>query len=62
MMVSDEELVGRLDTLLRQVDFSTITTADSIRQKLEGEFGVKLGDKEAVISHRINKYFSKTYY
>nr|ABK26533.1 unknown [Picea sitchensis] len=55
-MVSDEELVGRLETLLRHVDFSTITTADSIRQKLEGEFGVKLGDKEAFISHHINLY------
>lgn len=56
MMVSDEELVGRLEMLLREVDFSTITTADSIRQKLEGEFGVLLGGKEAFISHHINLY------
>lgn len=55
-MVSDEELLGRLETLLREMDFSSITTADSIRQKLEGEFGVKLGDKEAFISHQINLY------
>lgn len=55
-MISDEELLRRLETLLREMDFSSITTADSIRQKLEGEFGVKLGDKEAFISHQINLY------
>lgn len=53
--VSDDELVGRLHIQLKQADLSIATTT-SIRQKLENELGIELGERAAFIRHHMDAY------
>ncbi|KAL4418779.1 hypothetical protein ABPG77_001646 [Micractinium sp. CCAP 211/92] len=52
---SDDALVARLRELLAEVDLAT-TTEKQLRKRLEGEFGVQLGDRKALLRAEINAY------
>ncbi|KAL4421538.1 hypothetical protein ABPG75_010829 [Micractinium tetrahymenae] len=52
---SDEAVVARLRALLAEVDLAT-TTEKQLRKRLEGEFGVQLGDRKALLRAEINAY------
>lgn len=55
MVVSDQQLVGRLKDLLGEVDLQT-TTEKMLRKKLEEEFGEDLADKKLLIREVVTKY------
>ncbi|KAK1301171.1 Zinc finger CCCH domain-containing protein 44 [Acorus calamus] len=54
-MVSDSELVERLQEFLRTSDLHTTTTA-IVRRRLEEEFGVDLSDKKAFIREQVDLF------
>ncbi|XP_071725050.1 upstream activation factor subunit UAF30-like [Rutidosis leptorrhynchoides] len=54
-MVSDSELIERLQEFLRVSDLNTTTTG-SVRRKLEEEFGVDLTEKKAFIREQVDLF------
>ncbi|XP_043714047.1 upstream activation factor subunit UAF30-like isoform X2 [Telopea speciosissima] len=54
-MVSDSELVGRLQEFLRTSDLTTTTTA-IVRRKLEEDFGIDLSEKKSFIREQVDLF------
>ncbi|TKV91199.1 hypothetical protein SEVIR_9G078600v4 [Setaria viridis] len=57
-MVSDSELVERLQEVLRSSDLNTTTTA-ALRRRLEEEFGTDLSHKKAFIREQVDLYLAE---
>ncbi|MCO5563431.1 hypothetical protein L7F22_017073 [Adiantum nelumboides] len=55
MMVSDDEIVMRIITVLQNADLSTTTTA-AIRRQLEEDLGTDLTDRKAFIREQVDLY------
>ncbi|XP_030499155.2 upstream activation factor subunit spp27 [Cannabis sativa] len=54
-MVSESELIDRLQDFLRNSDLNTTTTA-IVRRKLQEDFGVDLSDKKAFIREQVDLF------
>ncbi|XP_062102113.1 upstream activation factor subunit spp27-like [Humulus lupulus] len=54
-MVSESELIERLQEFLRNSDLNTTTTA-IVRRKLQEDFGVDLSDKKAFIREQVDSF------
>ncbi|KAG2534996.1 upstream activation factor subunit spp27-like [Panicum virgatum] len=57
-MVSDSELVERLQEVLRSSDLNTTTTA-ALRRRLEEDFGADLSHKKAFIREQVDLFLSE---
>ncbi|CAN6281244.1 unnamed protein product [Urochloa humidicola] len=57
-MVSDPELVERLQEVLRSSDLNTTTTA-ALRRRLEEDFGADLSHKKAFIREQVDLYLAE---
>ncbi|CAN6286719.1 unnamed protein product [Urochloa humidicola] len=57
-MVSDSELVERLQEVLRSSDLNTTTTA-ALRRRLEEDFGADLSHKKAFIREQVDLYLAE---
>ncbi|KAI3429664.1 hypothetical protein D9Q98_005749 [Chlorella vulgaris] len=55
---SDQALLARLRQLLTEVDLAT-TTEKQLRRRLEGEYGLQLGDRKALLRDAINAYLEE---
>lgn len=56
-MVSDSELINRLQEILKSSDLDK-TSAASVRRQLEGEYGVSLNDRKKFISEQIDGFLA----
>ena len=57
-MVSDSELVERLQEVLRSSDLNTTTTA-ALRRRLEEDFGADLSHKKAFIREQVDLFLAE---
>ncbi|KAL5819533.1 hypothetical protein ACOSQ4_023375 [Xanthoceras sorbifolium] len=59
-MVSDSELIARLQEFLRNSDLNTTTTA-IVRRQLEKDFGVDLSDKKPFIREQVDLFLQSQF-
>lgn len=59
-MVSDSELIARLQEFLRNSDLNTTTTA-IVRRQLEKDFGVDLTDKKLFIREQVDLFLQSQF-
>ncbi|TXG59491.1 hypothetical protein EZV62_014064 [Acer yangbiense] len=59
-MVSDSELIARLQEFLRNSDLNTTTTA-IVRRQLEKDFGVNLSDKKPFIREQVDLFLQSQF-
>ncbi|XP_073125289.1 upstream activation factor subunit UAF30-like [Henckelia pumila] len=59
-MVSDSELIDRLQEFLSTSDLDTTTTA-IVRRRLEEDFGIDLSDRKAFIREQVDIYLQKQF-
>lgn len=56
-MISDADIVSRLQEILKSSDLDTATSG-SVRRQLEGEFGADLSDRKAFIRGQIDIFLN----